>query len=794
MGSKNTTPKTTNKKIVRKKTRGSTHSKNRLKNEIIGIIYIVMALLFFVSNHYGSGLIFEYLIMALKAVSGKGHLFIPYFLGLTGLAYLADFLKKSNQIRIVYFFMAFISILTLLTVSDKTVIASGIYKSRTLSEVANYFLSAGLDSPAVGGGIIGGLFSFLLVLLLGRAGTIVVGVSVILISLIIITDKSMVLTSNKIFKKIYAGFKKIMTTIYDFIFIEEKSKGISKKSKRDNQANQSNLANNGEDVLYHDYSIKNEINRKKLIDMDIDTPKKINEQVSFKTSKDFQNSEETFSVKIKKEKDRTQDETNQVINSSGVPVDDKYVLPNIQLLDRKKNNNLINEKKEAIESADILLKTLKDFGIDCKLVQINRGPTITRYELQPAPGVKVSRITNLSKDIALSLAKSDLRIEAPIPGKAAIGIEVPNNEKSNVFLSELFESPEYNKQGIAIPFVVGKDIAGKNIVADITGMPHLLIAGATGSGKSVCINSLLMSILFKSKPHEVKLILIDPKVVELNIYNGIPHLLIPVVTDARKAANALNWAVSEMGNRYEIFAKNSVRDINSYNIKKARENPEEVIPKIVIIIDELADLMMVAASDVEDSITRLAQLARAAGIHLVIATQRPSVDVITGTIKANIPSRIAFAVSSYIDSRTILDMSGAEKLLGKGDLLYHPMGLSKPLRIQGAFVSDDEVKRVIEFIHQQGHENHTEQTENEIINTPSENSNDYDELLYKAASLVVIEGQASVSYMQRKLKVGYSRAARIIDQLEELSIVGPHEGSKPRRVLIDAEELEKIIF
>jgi S-DNA-T family DNA segregation ATPase FtsK/SpoIIIE len=474
---------------------------------------------------------------------------------------------------------------------------------------------------------------------------------------------------------------------------------------------------------------------------------------------------------------------------------DAYRLPDISLLDDNIKNNITNEKREAIESADILLKTLKSFGIDCKLVQINRGPTITRYELQPAPGVKVSRITNLSKDIALNLAKSDVRIEAPIPGKAAVGIEVPNENKSDVFLKELIVSREYKDDTISIPFAIGKDIAGKNMVADIASMPHLLIAGATGSGKSVCINALLMSILFRAKPDDIKLILIDPKVVELNIYNGLPHLLIPVVTDPRKAANALGWAVQEMSNRYDIFAQNGVRDITSYNHKKKIENKkEEIIPKIVIVIDELADLMMVAAGEVEDSITRLAQLARAAGIHLVIATQRPSVDVITGTIKANISARIAFSVSSYIDSRTILDSSGAEKLLGKGDLLYHPVGTNKHIRIQGVFVSDEEVRRIIDFIKNQKYTIEANEVEEEIVNVQINKDNDYDEYLQRAAELVVMEGQASVSYMQRKLKVGYSRAARIIDQLEEIGIVGPHEGSKPRKVLMDAAELEEINF
>jgi len=436
---------------------------------------------------------------------------------------------------------------------------------------------------------------------------------------------------------------------------------------------------------------------------------------------------------------------------------------------------------------------MKNFGIDAKIVQINRGPTITCYELEPAPGVKVSRIVNLSNDLALSLAASDIRIVAPIPGKSAVGIEVPNKVKDNVTLKEILQSEEYQTLDSNIPLSLGKDITGKTIISSIDKMPHLLIAGATGSGKSVCINTIIMSILFKAHPDDVKLLLIDPKVVELNIYNGIPHLLIPVVTDPKKAAMALDWAVSEMERRYKLFADNNVRDIKSYNLKFSNK-PEEKLPNIVIIIDELADLMMVAAKEIEDYICRLAQMARAAGMYLIIATQRPSVDVITGTIKANIPSRISFAVSSQIDSRTILDMSGAEKLLGKGDMLFFPSHLSKPVRVQGAFVSDEEVKKVVDFLKSQS----TAEYDEEIISTIENEMNfnnlndDVDVLLPDAISIVVEEGQASISMLQRRLKIGYARAARIIDQMEERGIVSGYEGSKPRKVLISKEELDSI--
>lgn len=787
MSSKNSTSKSGKKKTSKNNRAMKDNGGNstRLKNEVKGIIYIVVAVLFLISKQYEDGLIFGYLINILKFLSGKGYILVPYFLIIIGALYFSNFIKERKNVSTKYIVIIFISILSILTIIDKSIIETNIYESKSLVETIKYFYDINYSSTTFGGGIIGGIFSYLLIFLFGRIGSLIICGAVITISCILLSNRSMMATSNKFIKTLYNGAAKILKTIKDFVFVEEKVKTPKRKDKR-------------EDILYKDYSYKTEMNKQKLIDLDIESERKNllpdTKDVSLKISNE-NIYKESLDKKIKeKEITEKENQENENIKKPILVNNEGYKLPSIDLLNININKNQINEKKEAIESADILLRTLNDFGIDCKLVQINRGPTITRYELQPAPGVKVNKILNLSKDIALSLAKSDLRIEAPIPGKAAVGIEVPNNEKSNVFLRELFESLEYKKEDVSIPFVVGKDIAGKNIVADITAMPHLLIAGATGSGKSVCINSLLMSILYRSKPNEVKLILVDPKVVELNVYNGIPHLLIPVVTDPRKAANALNWAVQEMTNRYEIFAKNSVRDINSYNSKKRVENPEEVIPKIVIIIDELADLMLVAAGEVEDSITRLAQLARAAGIHLVIATQRPSVDVITGTIKANIPSRIAFAVSSYIDSRTILDMSGAEKLLGKGDLLYHPVGISKPIRIQGAFVSDDEVKRVIEFINDQGHDIDANEKEEEIINIQLDKDSDYDDLLQRAAELVVIEGQASVSYMQRKLKVGYSRAARIIDQLEELGIVGPHEGSKPRKVLIDAEELEEIVF
>lgn len=468
-----------------------------------------------------------------------------------------------------------------------------------------------------------------------------------------------------------------------------------------------------------------------------------------------------------------------------------YKKPPVSLLNRVVNKNDKRSKQKVLENARQLEQTLKDFGVDASINQVTVGPTITRYEIQPRPGVKVSKIVNLTDDIALSLAAKSIRMEAPIPGKSAIGIEVPNDEPQMVSAREIIESPEFNNFKSPLAMGLGKDVSGKIIIGDISKMPHLLIAGSTGSGKSVCVNTLITSILYKAKPDEVKLMLIDPKVVELANYNGIPHLMIPVVTDPKKAANALCWAVTEMNRRYKLFAEAQVKDISSYNDKT--DNP---LPKIVIIIDELADLMMASANEVEDYICRLAQMARAAGMHLIVATQRPSVDVITGVIKANIPSRIAFAVSSQTDSRTIIDMGGAEKLLGKGDMLFYPLGASKPRRLQGAFISEEESDKVIEYVKKEagdtGGANYIEEIEESISNIGSIKSDDTDEFLYDAIEFVVNNGQASASMLQRKFKIGFNRAARLIDDMEERGIVGPSEGSKPRKVLISKEQLSQL--
>ena len=496
------------------------------------------------------------------------------------------------------------------------------------------------------------------------------------------------------------------------------------------------------------------------------------------------------------------------VSAEQMPPERPYVFPPADLL-TKAANKAGDSRQHLQETAMKLQQTLKNFGVNVTITNISCGPAVTRSELQPEMGVKVSKIVNLADDIKLNLAAADIRIEAPIPGKAAIGIEVPNKENVMVSFRELVESEEFKKHPSKISFGVGKDIGGKVTVADIAKMPHLLIAGATGSGKSVCINTIIMSILYKANPKEVKLIMIDPKVVELSVYNGIPHLMIPVVTDPKKAAGALHWAVDEMTDRYQKFANASVRDLKGYNAKieslptiEGDPKPEK-LPQIVIIVDELADLMMVSPGEVEESICRLAQLARACGIHLIIATQRPSVNVITGLIKANMPSRIAFAVTSGVDSRTILDMNGAEKLLGKGDMLFSPQGIPKPVRVQGAFVSDEEVSAVVGFIKEQnGQVTYSAEMEEKLSNMESANTtvaidssadagDGRDVYFADAARLLMEKEKGSIGMLQRYFKIGFNRAARIMDQLEEAGIVGPEEGTKPRRVLMSPEQFEQ---
>ncbi len=512
---------------------------------------------------------------------------------------------------------------------------------------------------------------------------------------------------------------------------------------------------------------------------------------------------------FKQEEQVKEDKTKQVLQLEHALVveDENYEYPPLEILSIGEKRTLKGGARALADIATKLQKTLYSFGVSAKVENVSVGPAITRYELKPAEGVRVNKIANLADDIALNLAAETIRIEAPIPGKQAVGIEVPNAEKEVVHLREVLESDEFQDNKSKLSVALGKDVGGKAVVADIAKMPHALIAGSTGSGKSVCINTIITSIIYNSKPSEVKLLMIDPKIVELSVYNGIPHLLIPVVTDPKKAAGALAWAVQEMENRYAEFASKGVRDLKGYNqaIEKEDNGDEEQkagkLPQIVIIIDELADLMMVASKDVEDAICRLAQKARAAGMHLVIATQRPSVDVITGIIKANVPSRIAFAVSSQIDSRTILDTVGAEKLLGKGDMLFYPSGTPKPTRVQGAFVSDSEVEKIVDFVKSNGEATYSQDIIETIENSnktdkemaeEKDNDDETDPLLMEAIDEVVQSGQASTSYIQRKFKVGYARAGRIIDQMEERGVISGYQGSKPRQVLMTLERLQEL--
>lgn len=711
----------------------------------------------------------------------------------------------------------------------------------------------GFDNKA-GGGIIGGLLEQLLCPNFGVPGTYVIDIIVLIISLVLITERSIMKGMQKGGKVIYDSAKDDAIRRMDAAKerreerekerekeqarrrMEKKVSGVAldtklpspdKKKYKSDDINEITLSD------IEDMPVVQEENKVALTatngSQEMEQPvwqepviHTLNEPEPIAEPKTESNlpkepvhpvmEEEKPRKNKKQDKTEIEDEVAAVEesivkqeNSGG-----RYVFPPVDLL-KKGNVGASGDTRDYLnQTAAKLKETLKNFGINITITAINCGPAVTRYEFQPEMGVKVSKIVNLSDDIKMNLAAADIRIEAPIPGKAAIGIEVPNKESIPVMFRDLVESEEFHANKSPIAFAAGKDIAGKVMIADIAKMPHLLIAGATGSGKSVCINTIIMSILYRADPEDVKLIMIDPKVVELSVYNGIPHLFIPVVTDPKKAAGALHWAVAEMTDRYQKFAEYGVRDLKGYNQKvegiKDIDDPDKPkkMPQIVIIVDELADLMMVAPGDVEDAICRLAQLARAAGIHLVIATQRPSVNVITGLIKANMPSRIAFSVTSGVDSRTILDMNGAEKLLGKGDMLYYPQGLQKPLRVQGAFVSDKEVSDVVEFLKEhnegEGYSSDIEERMNNIsvsastgADAASGDGNDRDAYFLDAAKLLIDKDKGSIGMIQRYFKVGFNRAARIMDQLEEAGVVGPDEGTKPRQVLMSPEQLEAFI-
>lgn len=663
-------------------------------------------------------------------------------------------------------------------ISYAIILFTGVLLSlRFLTESFSLSLKNTEDMIKVSGGLMGTKIGFYLESLIG-----VVGIILFYIILWLILLKNI---STLSYKEFFINIKDKF--ILAFSFISDKFKKVSNKiktalrerklQKRKNIKQNKKIEEANDDKLIIN-SRKSKKNEKPISnEKDVDNKKEDDFDKAFEKAKI--NSYKSKQVDLSDFDDTYKQEYSL-----------NYKYPSIELLDNRDDSNE-EDTDDIKDKAQRIEECLDSFGIKSKVVQINIGPTVTCFELKPQRGVKVSKILNLSDDLSLALATSDIRIEAPIPGKSHVGIEVPNSQKEVVGLKEMIASDQFIKSDRELPFVLGKSISGEPMVSAIEKMPHLLVSGATGSGKSVCINTIIMSILYKHSPDEVKLLLIDPKIVELSIYNGIPHLIMPVITDPKKASSSLFWAIREMERRYKLFEENHVRDISSYRQYAEMDEKIEKLPYVVIIIDELSDLMMTAASEVEDYITRLAQKSRACGIHLIIATQRPTVDVITGTIKANIPSRIAFAVTSQIDSRTILDMSGAETLLGKGDMLFSPSDAMKPMRIQGAFVSDSEVLRVVNFI-KESRENEYDQKAIETVEEKTKvvENEDEDELIDEAIEIIISENTASVSLLQRKLKVGYARAGRIIDQLENRGVVGGYEGSKPRKVLVDESYLK----
>ena len=780
--------KNSNKKNVSKRRR--TSSETSSGKEIMGLFLIVIGIVFFISLYsQRMGIIGTLIYKLFSVISGSGNFIIPLLLIFWGILYNLQATKFHMRRYIICSLVIFFCILVFLDGSkemDMTLIER-IIKSTEYMDITR------------SGGIIGAIFGFFSYKLLGSLGTYLV------LGLIIVASIYFMLKVNIdqiiMFTEDLGEYFEDKKKAYEVKKAEKKLKQDEKEKKKIERENLKKeklelkkakeekideVEDFGENLVIKDYSDDNNFEN-----LEEEKPKDVG-LIDKKDKSVEKNIEDIKDIEIDDE---------EVLDTIKDDIENKnkeeytYTYPDTALLDRLKSKGGFS-KDEVMEKGRIIENTMRNFGIESKVVAINRGPVITSYELKPAPGIKLSRIVGLSDNIAMALASSDLRIEAPIPGKTVVGIEVPNNEKDAVGLKELIDSNEFKTIKSDLPLALGKDVEGNILISGMEDMPHLLIAGATGSGKSVCINSIITSVIYKSSPKDVKLMLIDPKVVELSVYNGIPHLLIDVVTNPKKAAFALNWAVDEMEKRYLVFAENHVRDLKGYNKKMVEEGREdEKLPKILIIVDELADLMMVASKEIEEYIARLAQKARAAGMHLILATQRPSVDVITGTIKANIPSRIAFAVASSVDSRTILDMGGAEKLLGKGDMLFYPSKYPKPKRIQGALISDSEVERVVDFV-KKNNEIKTSlesKIEKAIENKKIKVDDEKDPLFKEAVELVVNDEQASISYIQRKLKVGYSRAGRIVDQMEEMGIIGPHEGSKPRKLLKTKEEIDIIL-
>ncbi len=707
------------------------NTKSDIRWEIYGLLLISFGVLGIFSIYTNAvGAVGNFISKNFKGLSGQAAVLIPILIILAGIYCLYYKKKPSITFRIFGFIIIFMVAVFLFHLKTHATLMDLNFMDRLRQ-------SADMGVDGIGGGILGETGLSLLISIFGTTGSTILMITFIIIGTVLITGKS-------------------LTGIIKKIKLPSKSKDIPINPPIQNE--NIKVVNNTEIISTHE-EIENAVSKEQK------------EKQTEKPVKAKEVGEEPIIINNDNEEEK------------------EYKLPPVSLLRKSTLRQSGFSEKELLNNAQILENTLESFGLQAKVIQVNCGPAITRFEIQPSPGIKVSRIVNLADDIALSLAASDVRIEAPIPGKAAIGIEVPNKKKSPVYLRDVVETAEFNTSPFKLTIALGKDIGGNPVVTDLSDMPHLLIAGATGSGKSVCINTIISSILFKAHPNEVKFMMIDPKVVELAVYNGIPHLLTPVVTDAKKAALALNWMVTEMERRYQTFAKEGVRDIIRYN----ELNQEKPMPKITVIIDELADLMMISPREVEDSICRLAQMARAAGIHLVVATQRPSVDIITGLIKANIPSRISFAVSSQVDSRTILDMAGAEKLLGKGDMLFFPVGASKPVRIQGAYISEEEVEKLVNYGKQQKEPVYEKNLSDFNKIEVDKRYEDTDELFEEAVSVVLDSGQASISMLQRRLRIGYARAARLIDEMEERGIVGGYEGTKPREILITRENTDKYL-
>ncbi|WP_302631120.1 DNA translocase FtsK [uncultured Clostridium sp.] len=774
------------KPMNKKNTNENSNNKTDIKGIILISLGLILALAIY-TNFAGALSIFaRKIIFNLIGILSLGlPIYLIYF-GINLIKFKSNikYARKIIGITVIYVIIG----LFFATVKIQTVDSIGF--SNTLRDILSY------DGFNIHGGLLCHIIAYPLSMLVGFLGAYIFYITFTIISSVLLMD----ITLYEVYTEIVNKFKSRKKAIRKF-------KSSNKKASSPSIA----IDDSSEDKFIKDINNKIKIldfMRNSEIKDNVDTLPEINIHISEEDNTlDEYNVELFNNIKhssTKHNKGITESEKNVVtkeidtmLNTSKENSIKIYTYPKLDLLNNNAKSKMKNEdKQDLFDNANKLEDTLMSFGVEAKVLQVTKGPSVTRFEIQPSPGVKVSKIVNLQDDIALGLAASAVRMEAPIPGKSAIGIEVPNKKQTPVFLREVLDSKEFQESTKKISFALGKDITGACIVGDLSEMPHMLIAGATGSGKSVCINSLIVSLLYKYSPDEIKLLMIDPKVVELSIYNGIPHLLIPVVTEPKKAAGALNWAVNEMDKRYELFTKYKVKNIKSYNQQVDKGFISEKLPYIVLIVDELADLMMTCPNDVEDYICRLAQKARAAGIHLIIATQRPSVDVITGVIKANIPSRISFAVSSGVDSRTILDQTGAEKLLGRGDMLYSPMGANKPLRIQGAFISEEEVENVVDFIKSSEDEvNYREEiiehinNENLSSSSHSGDSEENDELLDEAIKLVVEYQQASTSFIQRKLRIGFNRASRIMEELEAKGIISERDGSKPRQVLIAKDEI-----